>query len=145
MVFATEPASVRAALDRLRSRGLPRAVVQRHVEGDLVKFYGVTDAAAPAAHDETPSAAWFEWFYPKEHPVCGHAFDARTLRDIACRAAQALELDVWGGDAIVTPDGEIFVIDVNAWPSFALFREQAADHIAAHLAARLRRLARVAV
>ena len=57
----------------------------------------------------------------------------------------ALELDVWGGDAIVTPDGEIFVIDLNAWPSFAFFREEAADHIAAHLAARLRRLAQVAV
>ena len=59
--------------------------------------------------------------------------------------AQALELEVWGGDAIVTPAGEIFVIDVNAWPSFALFRDEAADHIAAHLAARLRRRVRVAV
>lgn len=144
VVFATDVSSVRDALERLRSRGLTRAVVQRHVEGDLVKFYGVTDAEAAARGDASP-ASWFEWFYPREHPAAGHPFDARSLSDIACRAALALELDVWGGDAIVTPEGSIFVIDVNAWPSFALFREQAADHIGAHLMARLRRLARVAV
>jgi hypothetical protein len=143
VVFATDPSSVRGALDRLRNLGLPRAVVQRHVEGDLLKFYGV--GAATAERGAAPSPAWFKWFYPREHPVSGHAFDARSLRDIACRAASALDLDVWGGDAVVTPAGEIFVIDLNAWPSFALFREEAADHIAAHLAARLRRLVRVAV
>ena len=138
VIFATDRTSVEDALDRLRDRGLSSAVVQQHVEGDLVKFYGVSDAG-------TPRAAWFRWFYPKEHPAAGHAFDAGGLGDIAYRAAQTLELDVWGGDAIVTRDGEIFVIDLNAWPSFALFREEAADHIAAHLTARLRRLARVAV
>lgn len=138
VIFATDRASVQDALDRLRSRGLPSAVVQRHVEGDLVKFYGVGDAGAKGA-------AWFRWFYPKEHPAAGHPFDERALGDIAHRAARALELDVWGGDAIVTRDGGIFVIDLNAWPSFALFREEAADHIAAHLAVRLRRLADVAV
>jgi hypothetical protein len=145
VVFATDPASVRNALDRLRSRGLPRAVVQGHVDGDLLKFYGVADPAGTAARDEAPLPSWFEWFYPRERPVSGHAFDARALSDIACRAAAALELEVWGGDAIVTPEGSIFVIDVNAWPSFALFREEAAEHIAAHLSARLRRMARVAV
>ena len=72
-----------------------------------------------------------------------------------------------GADALITmlPDGKIvrhavldgpncaaqglargrIVIDVNAWPSFALYREAAADRIAAHLAARLRRPAHVAV
>ncbi len=47
---------------------------------------------------------------------------------------------MWGGDAIVTPEGEILVIVVNAWPSFALFRDEAVGHIAARLAARLRPL-----
>jgi len=141
VVFASGNAAVRDALDRLRSRGARRAVVQRHAEGDLVKFYGV---AAAGERDPAP-AAWFRWFYPKEHPVVGHAFDARALTEIALRAARALGLEVWGGDAVVTPAGEILVIDVNAWPSFALFRDEAADHIAAHLMTRLRRLARVAV
>jgi hypothetical protein len=145
VVFATDPASVQEALERLRERGLSRAVAQRHLEGDLVKFYGVGSAAETVPGDEAPLPAWFEWFYPKERPVSGHPFDARALCEIASRAARALGLDVWGGDVIVTPGGEFFVIDVNAWPSFALFREEAADHIAAHLLARLRRPARVAV
>ncbi len=137
VVFATDPSAVRDALDRLRSLGLPRAVVQRHVEGDLVKFYGV-GVGEETAGGGTAGASWFRWFYPKEKPVSGHAFDEGVLGEIACRAADALGLEVWGGDAIVTPSGGILVIDVNAWPSFALFRDEAADHIAAHLAGRLR-------
>ncbi len=39
-----------------------------------------------------------------------------------------------------THQGEIFVIDVNAWPSFALFRPVAAANIAALLAARFSRV-----
>jgi len=144
VLFAADRAALAQALSRLRERGLPRAVVQRHVDGDLVKFYGVADPVAAAGETDLPPA-WFKWFYPKEHPVAGHPFGTRALCDIACAAAAALDLEVWGGDAIVTPAGEILVIDINAWPSFALFRDEAAEHIAAHLAARVRRLARVAV
>ena len=138
--FASDADSVEDALGRLRARGLARAVVQRHVSGDLVKFYGV---AAPHGNGKprgVSAPGWFQWFYPKEHPSEGHPFDAGALRAIACRAAETLELDVWGGDAVVTPQGEIFVIDLNAWPSFALFRDEAAGHIAARIAARLRPL-----
>jgi hypothetical protein len=145
VVFAADRSSVRDALDRLRERGQPRAVVQQHVEGDLVKFYGVTAAEEARGGEASPTPSWFEWFYPRERPVAGHGFDAQALRDVACRAASVLGLDIWGGDAIVTPAGGIFLIDVNAWPSFALYREEAAEHIAAHLAARLRRMTRVAV
>jgi glutathione synthase/RimK-type ligase-like ATP-grasp enzyme len=145
VVFATDPAAVEEALERLRGMGLPRAIAQRHVEGDLLKFYGVTAPEPEGPGEDVTSAAWFQWFYHREHPVAGHAFDPRALHNIADRSARALGLDVWGGDAIVTAEGSIYVIDVNAWPSFALFREEAADHIAAHLTARLRRLARVAV
>jgi len=51
----------------------------------------------------------------------------------------ALGLEVYGGDAIVSQDGAISVIDLNAWPSFALFRPVAAGHIATLLAARFAR------
>ena len=148
VVFATDARAVAEALEMLRARKLPRAVVQRHLDGDLVKFYGVgagTGVAASSPDGETAGSSWFRWFHPREHPPKGHAFDEDALRDIAWRAAGALGLEVWGGDAIVTREGAIFVIDVNAWPSFALYRDEAADHIAAHLAARLKRVARVAV
>jgi hypothetical protein len=52
------------------------------------------------------------------------------------RAAAALGLEIYGGDCIVTRAGEIVLIDLNAWPSFALFREEAASAIAAYLSAR---------
>jgi phosphatidylglycerophosphate synthase len=142
--FATDADAVEDAIGHLRARGLMRAVVQRHVPGDVVKFYGVAAPHRDGRPRGASSAGWFRWFYPQEHPAEGHPFDADALRSIASRAAEALELDVWGGDAIVTADGEIFVIDVNAWPSFALFRDEAAGHIAARLAARLRPLTDVA-
>jgi len=143
VLFAADPASVRGALDRLRNRGLSRAVVQRHIEGDLVKFYGVAGEALSG--EQEPPTSWFEWFYPKEHPAAGHPFKTQRLCEIASRAAQTVGLEIWGGDAVVTPGGEIFLIDINAWPSFALFREVAADRIAARLVARVGRLMRVAV
>jgi glutathione synthase/RimK-type ligase-like ATP-grasp enzyme len=52
------------------------------------------------------------------------------------RAAAALGLEVYGGDAIATQDGRAVLLDLNAWPSFALFREEAAERIAEHLARR---------
>ena len=37
-------------------------------------------------------------------------------------AAKAVKVEVFGGDAIVTPDGKIYIIDINSWPSFARVR-----------------------
>jgi hypothetical protein len=43
---------------------------------------------------------------------------------------------VYGGDAIATASGELVLLDVNAWPSFALYRDEASAAIAAYLANR---------
>ena len=52
--------------------------------------------------------------------------------DIAAlgEAAAAAGLDVFGGDVIVSPAGELTLIDLNDWPSFAPCRERAAYAIA---------------
>jgi hypothetical protein len=139
VLFASGRREVERALAALAARGIPSAVLQRHVEGDLVKFYGVRDPGEPGA------PGWFQWFYHRDQRLANHPFDAARLESIACGAAGALGLEVWGGDAIVTAGGEIFVIDVNAWPSFALYREEAAGRIAEHLSARLRREAGMGV
>jgi hypothetical protein len=131
VVFAPTAAAGAAALRGLAARGIARAVVQPQVDGDLVKFYGVGAGGGP--HGEPP---WFRWFYHKEQQLAGHRFDERRLARLVRAAASALGLEVYGGDAIVTPDGEIVLLDVNAWPSFALFREEAAPRIADHLALR---------
>ena len=127
-------ASTEEAIDALRTlaeRGIRKAVLQEHAEGDLVKFYGVGD--------------WFEWFYHRDQELRRYPFDAGKLAAAAARAAACLELEVFGGDAIVAPDGRIVLIDLNAWPSFALYRDAAARRIASHLASRFREHARTGV
>ena len=39
---------------------------------------------------------------------------------------------------MIATAGGLVLLDLNAWPSFALFRDEAAPVIAAHLALRLR-------
>jgi hypothetical protein len=119
------------ALAALAARGIPRAVLQPHREGDLVKFYGVGTGTGPAG-----GPPWFRWFYHRDQRLAGHAFDAAQLGRTVRRAALALGLDVYGGDAIVTSGSELVLLDVNAWPSFALYREEAAERVAAHVALR---------
>ena len=133
VVFAGDEDALADGLARLSSRGIARAVVQRHVAGDLVKFYGI------AGHAEGESASWFQWFYHRDQNLSRYPFDQSALASATSRAADALGLEVYGGDAIVAKSGAISVIDLNAWPSFALFRAQAARHIAALLAARFTR------
>jgi hypothetical protein len=136
VAFAEAPASLSERLSTLARRGIPHAVVQDHVPGDLIKFYGVSGLGED---DERPS--WFQWFYHRDQDLRRHAFDPDALASAAARAAAALGLDVYGGDAIVSPDGALCIIDLNAWPSFALFRAVAASKIAALLAARFSRSA----
>jgi len=120
--FAADEAALEKALANFRSRGMTSAVLQQHVPGDLIKFYGCGD--------------WFVWFYHKQQKLNGYAFDESRLRDVARHAARSLGVEIFGGDAIVDANGDPWVIDLNAWPSFALYREEASDRIAAYVAAR---------
>jgi hypothetical protein len=131
VTFAATPDAVRAALAGLAARGMRQAVLQPHVAGDLVKFYGI---GGNARADGTP--AWFRWFYHKNQTLAGHPLDPVALGRAVRRAAAAMGLEVYGGDAIVTATGAIVLIDVNAWPSFALYRDEASAAIAEHLARR---------
>jgi hypothetical protein len=131
VVFASTSAAVGAALRGLAARGIADAVIQPHLEGDLVKFYGIGVGEPPGG-----GARWFRWFYPKDQRPAGHPFDAAHLTRLAGRAAAALGLEIYGGDALVTADGSVVLLDLNAWPSFALYRDEAAAHIAAYLVGR---------
>ena len=52
-----------------------------------------------------------------------------ALQRAAAVAAEALGLEVWGGDALF--DGDDFaIVDFNDWPSFGRVREEAARAIA---------------
>jgi hypothetical protein len=129
VLFAGDAAGWRAALGSFADRGIPFVIVQDHVPGDLIKFYGVHQVG-------TVMPSWFAWFYHKDQTLAGHAFDETVLRKSATAAASALGVEVFGGDAIVGADGRPMIIDLNAWPSFARYRAPAAEAIAEHLAGR---------
>lgn len=128
VAFAAGAEEASRILGEMAGRGIAHAMLQEHVAGDLIKFYGIGDPSRPGI--------WFNWFYHKGQDLAGHPFEPSLLSRIAFRAAAALGLEVFGGDAIATARGEVSLIDLNAWPSFALFREEAARRIAAHLAMR---------
>ena len=128
VTFAGDLSSVERALGALARRGIPQAVLQQHVPGDLIKFYGVGDGEG--------GTLWFQWFYHRGQTLAGHAFDADVLKRSAAHAAASLGLEVYGGDAIAASGGKTVLIDLNAWPSFALYRKVAASHIASCLAVR---------
>jgi hypothetical protein len=137
VMYAASETGWREALSRFAERGIPFVVAQEHVEGDLIKFYGVRNGAG------TRDASWFQWFYHRDKGMLGHAFDPARLSEAALDAAQALGLEIFGGDAVITPDGEPKIIDLNAWPSYALYRDRAAQAIADCLTERFRRRPRL--
>ncbi len=128
--YVRHPEEAQEVLQEYFLRGIKRAVINRHLVGDLIKFYGVTD---------TP---FFFWFYPYDegHSKYGHEaingksrgipFDKDHLHDICKKAAEVLDVKIYGGDCIVSPEGDIRIIDFNDWPSFAPCRNEAAPHIA---------------
>ena len=111
-------------------RGINRAVINKHLVGDLIKFYGVQ------------GTTFFHWFYPFDsghskygyEVINGHSkgleFDLKKLKTICNDASDILDVKIYGGDCIVSDTGDIRIIDFNDWPSFAPCRNEAAPYIA---------------
>lgn len=104
-----------AGLAEFARRGIEMAAVQAHRAGDEIKFYGVT-------------GGFFHWFHSGE--ARKYPFNFAELETLARRAATAAGLDIFGGDVIVSAAGELTLIDLNDWPSFAPCRERASYVIA---------------
>ena len=56
--------------------------------------------------------------------------DVQALSAVAERVSEILEVDVYGGDAVVSEDETITVVDFNDWPSFRSCTVGAAQKIA---------------
>ncbi len=125
VTYVRHPEEVQDMLSEYALRNIDRVVINKHLEGDLIKFYGVAG---------TP---FFYWFYPFDNShskfgfeeingkAKGIPFNEEELRDICRRAGEVLKLTVYGGDCIVSPDSTIRIIDFNDWPSFAPCRKKA--------------------
>lgn len=120
-VVMVRASDVARAIDAFRARGIGRISLQRHVSGPVIKFYA------------TANRRFFQYYDSCAGPSGARPdVDEARLRDVAFAAAEAVGLSVFGGDAVVASPHEPILIDLNDWPSFAPFREVAADHIAAY-------------
>ena len=94
-------------------RGIEKVIAQEHVEGTVYKFYGVADGFF-RAYGLDPSRE-------------------EEAAKLAILGAQALGLEVYGGDGVCRPDGSLVLIDFNDWPSFSRCRADAAAAIGRRL------------
>jgi glutathione synthase/RimK-type ligase-like ATP-grasp enzyme len=125
--YVRDRSSLLSIIEGFKKRKISSVMVQEHVQGDLIKFYGVRDNTRKESY-------WFYWFYHKNQEVHKYTFVPDSLQLICENCADLIGVEVYGGDVIVTPQGEIFLIDLNAWPSFSLYRQEAARHIASCIA-----------
>ena len=66
-----------------------------------------------------------------------------ATRKLAAALAGKGNFEIFGGDAIIRADGKAVIVDVNAWPSYARYRDRAADAIANLLTERFERRPRL--
>lgn len=116
--------------EEFRKRGITDIVTTAHVDGDLVKFYGVAGTAF--FHTTYPTDGGFSKFGDeRRNGTSRHtSFDIAALHSDASRLAQLTGIEVYGGDCIVRSDGSYAIIDFNDWPSFSVCRHNAAEAIA---------------
>ncbi|MDR0542905.1 MAG: hypothetical protein LBH19_11950 [Dysgonamonadaceae bacterium] len=137
VTFVRSAEEVVAVIREYARRNIPSIVVNEHLEGDLIKFYGVA------------GTDFFYWFYPdclnyskfgleivngKRQNI---RFDISALKTLCARTAQVLNVSVYGGDIVISSDGTMRIIDWNDWPSFAPCLERAAPFIAQHIYSQL--------
>ena len=130
VVYVAKPDELPAVLEDFAERKISSVILEAHQEGTLVKFYGVRDTDfffACRAEDTAFSKFGLE-------SRNGHGTETElpveALKSLTQRAAEVSNLEVYGGDAIVTPDGRCVLIDFNDWPSFSPCRKAAAKAIA---------------
>ena len=129
--FVTDMSQARAALQDLADEGAASVLAVQHVPGDLVKFYGVEGTGFFHCHYPTESAGFSKFGLEQHNGAPQHySYSQQDLKAAADLAARHTGFTVYGGDAVILPDGRFRLIDFNDWPSFAACRREAAKAIA---------------
>ncbi|MGZ3710434.1 MAG: hypothetical protein ACXVBE_01705 [Bdellovibrionota bacterium] len=115
--LAESPAEAEAKLAKFGQRGVREVIIQKHIVGDIYKFYGVKNKFFRPIKVRS--------FLSEPPPP-----DLVSLESMASIAATAMELRIYGGDAILDAHGKFHLIDLNDWPSFRICREDASSAIA---------------
>lgn len=118
------PEEAQEILHEFFFRGIRKAVVSKDVPGEKIRFYGIA------------SSGWFHCFMPyrstgsSEESDCMQPSEIQKIKDTCMKTAQALRIDIFGGDMTLTPEGECLIVNFDDWPSFAPIRKEAARAIA---------------
>jgi len=129
--YVRTPQEAQEVIQEYFLRGIRRAVISRHIRGELVKFYGLSDGT------------FFHWYFPYDSDHEIYTTDDMKalepqLKALCLKAVYELEVDIFGGECILTPDGGLRIIDINDWPTFSPCRTQAAVAIAKMVLGRAR-------
>ncbi len=126
--------ALQAALDDFLSRGVSEPLLSPHIEGDLVKFYGVEGTDFFHYYYPTAEGAFSKFGLERHNatPV-GFAFSPQELKASADHAARLSGFAIYGGDCVVQSDGTWQIIDFNDWPSFSRCCNEAAAAIASRV------------
>ena len=127
--YCANRAELELAKECFQQRGIVDFIVQAHVEGDLIKFYGVE------------GTNFFRCFYPcddgetkfgaeQRNGISHHfSYSKGQLQHDAEQLSRLLQTPIYGGDAIIRADGTYVIIDFNDWPSYSRCRQEAAQAI----------------
>ena len=126
VIPAKNNSDIKKVLDDFKLRKLSVSSIQNHIEGNRVKFYSVSGSGL------------FYWYLVDNQS--DFSIDADKLKKIAYKAAVSLGLEIYGGEAVITENSEIFIIDMNDWPSFAPIRDIASEKIAGLIYNKIRKL-----
>ncbi len=112
-------------------RHISKAVVSRDVEGEKIRCYGVA------------SSGWFHAFVPFRSEGDGLFPEEmkEKVKSICMKAAEVLNVDIFGCDIVLDRQGEFQLVSFDDWPSFAPIRKDAARAIAKSVLARVRKAA----
>lgn len=116
VTLAENETEMKEKIARFRSRGVSEVIVQRHIHGDIYKFYGVR-------------GKFFRAIKVRSFLTEATTPDLKLLENNSFLAAESLGLMVFGGDAILDASGRFHFIDLNDWPSFRICRDVAAPAI----------------
>ncbi len=133
VIFVENENEAMDALKTLKEKYTQGTVMAvKHIKGDLLKFYGVegTDFFFVYYPDVNNTKFGMETINGKQQKF---SFNAEKLKNECNKIAHISKIYVYGGDCIVTPDGDFYIIDFNDWPSFSPCRQQAAKAIANRL------------
>ena len=123
VVLVESDEDLEIALRHYQESDIREVLLQEHVRGEEVKFYGVGKGAYFRAY-RIPDGTLID-------------SPSSALVDCVRRAADAAGLEIYGGDLILTPSGGVWLVDLNDWPSFSRCCSSAAGGIASYVAKQL--------